>query len=159
MRCVPIKGIYLYTWSCAIPYSKRTRTFLECNTIPILKWPRNSPEMNSVEKDWNIMKKEIGSQMQCLKETWKWVCESWYSVAPNVLEELNNSMPRRILDHIKQRGLQRILILWCRLTVMFLCFHWNVFKYVVVFHWNVFKYVVVFSLECIWYSYTNVAWL
>ena len=32
---------------------------------------------------------------------------------------------------------------------MFLCFHWNVFKYVVVFHWNVFKYVVVFSLECI----------
>ena len=32
---------------------------------------------------------------------------------------------------------------------MFLCFHWNVFKYVVVFHWSVFKYVVVFSLECI----------
>ena len=32
---------------------------------------------------------------------------------------------------------------------MFLCFHWNVFKYVVVFHWSVFKFVVVFSLECI----------
>ena len=32
---------------------------------------------------------------------------------------------------------------------MFLWFHRNVFKYVVVFHWNLFKYVVVFSLECI----------
>ena len=59
------------------------------------------------------MKKEIGNQMPCLKEeTWKWVCELWYSVAPNVLEELNSSMQRRTADNIKQtKGVQRILIL------------------------------------------------
>ena len=40
---------------------------------------------------------EIGNQMPCRKEEmWKPMCEAWYSVAPNVLEELNNSMPRRI---------------------------------------------------------------
>ena len=33
----------------------------------------------------------------------------------------------------------------CRHTGMLLCFHWNVFKY-----------VVVFSLDRIYYSYTNV---
>ena len=31
----------------------------------------------------------------------KRVCEAWYSVALNVLEELNNSMPRRIADLIE----------------------------------------------------------
>ena len=49
------------------------------------------------------MKKDIGNQLTCLKEEmWKRVCEAWYSVAPNVLEELNNSIPRRIADLIKQ---------------------------------------------------------
>ena len=47
---------------------------------------------------------EIGNQMPCKKEEmWKPVCEAWYSVAPNVLEELNNSMPRRITDLIKAK--------------------------------------------------------
>ena len=44
---------------------------------------------------------EIGNQMPCRKEKmWKPVCGAWYSVAQNVLEELNNSMPRRITDLI-----------------------------------------------------------
>ena len=60
------------------------------------------------------MKKDIGNQLPCLKEEiWKPVYEAWYSVAPNVLEELNNSMPRRIVDLIKQIEVQRILTLWC----------------------------------------------
>ena len=47
---------------------------------------RESPEMNSVETDWNIMKKDISNQLPCLKEEmWKRVCDAWYSVAPNVL--------------------------------------------------------------------------
>ena len=44
---------------------------------------------------WNIIKKEIGNQMMCIKEEmWKRVCEACYSVAPNVLVELYNSMPK-----------------------------------------------------------------
>ena len=66
--------------------------------------PRNEfyREMNSIEKVWNITKKEIGNHMPCLKEEmWKRVCEAWYSVAPTILEELNNSMPMRITYLIK----------------------------------------------------------
>ena len=37
--------------------------------------------------------------------------EAWYSVEPNVLRELNNSMQRRIADIIKQIEMQRILTL------------------------------------------------
>ena len=98
---------------------KRTRTCLKCNEIPVLKWSGNSPEMNYTENVWNIMKKDNGNQLPCLKEgMWKWVCEAWYSVAPNVIEELNNLMPRSIADLIKQIEVQRILTFWCRRTGM-----------------------------------------
>ena len=70
--------------------SKRTRTCIECSEILVLKWPRNSPEMNSIENIWNIMKKDIGNQLPCLKEQmWKRVCEALYSVRLIVLEELD----------------------------------------------------------------------
>ena len=92
--------------------SKITRTCLACNEIPVLKWLGNSPEVNSIENVWNIVKKDFGNQLSCLKEEmWKRVYEAWYSVAPNVLEELNNSMPRRIAELIKQMEVQRILTL------------------------------------------------
>ena len=51
------------------------------------------------------MKKEIGNQMPCKNgEMWKPVCETWYSLALNVMEELTNLMPRRIADLIKAKG-------------------------------------------------------
>ena len=55
---------------------------------------------------------EIGNQMPCKKEEmWKPVCEAWYSVAPNVLEELDNSMPSTITYLIKANGDAKILTL------------------------------------------------
>ena len=91
------------------PYhnSNRTRTYLECNKKPVRKWPENSPEMNSIKNVWKIMTKDIGNQLPCLiEQMWKRVCEAWYSVAPNVLEELNNTMPRGIADLLKQMEVQ-----------------------------------------------------
>ena len=63
MRCVLTEEIYLYAL-----YAMRTRACLECNETPVLKWPGNSPEMNSIEKISNVMKNDIGYQLSCLKE-------------------------------------------------------------------------------------------
>ena len=84
--------------------SKSVRTFLECKGIPFLEWPGNSADMNHIENTWNILKKAIGNQMLCKKEMWKGVCEAWQIVAPNVLEELYNSMPRTIADLTEAKG-------------------------------------------------------
>ena len=43
--------------------------------------------------------------MSCKKEEmWEPVCEAWYSVVLNDLEELNIPMPRRITYLIKAKG-------------------------------------------------------
>ena len=72
---------------------------------------------------------------------WKRVFEAWYSVALNVLEELNNPMPRTIAERIKQMEMQRILNLIYDVGLqvcscvfngmclsMLLCFYWNAFN-------------------------------
>ena len=60
---------------------------------------------DSIENVWNRMKKDNGNQMPCkIEKMWKRVCEAWYSVELNVLEELYISMPRRIADLIEANG-------------------------------------------------------
>ena len=60
--------------------------------------------MNTIENVCNIMKRLVTKCHVKKEEMWKSVCKAWYSVAPNVLEELNNSMPRRVTDLIKAKG-------------------------------------------------------
>ena len=50
------------------------------------------------------MKRLVAKYHVKKEEMWKPVCEAWYSVAPKVLEELNNSMLKRITDLIKAKG-------------------------------------------------------
>ena len=49
--------------------------------------------------------KEICNQLPFKKEDmWKPVCEACCSIAPNALEDITNSMSRRITDLIKAKG-------------------------------------------------------
>ena len=97
-----------------------------------------------------IMKKENGNQMMRIKEEiWKRVCEALYSIAPNVLKELYNSMPRRIADLIKvKRGTTKY---WTNdVGVQVSC---------CVFIRKYLKYDAVFSMKWVCYLNTNVVWL
>ena len=82
---------------------------------------------------------EIGNHMPCKKEEmWKPECEVWYSVAPNVLEEINNSMPRRITDLVKAKGDIKKYCLY-DVGLQYCCVFIGMYlKYVVVFHRNIF---------------------
>ena len=73
------------------------------------------------------MKKEIGNQMPCKnEEMWVPVGETWYSLALNVLEELNIQCQGELQILLKQREMQK------NTDIMMEAFN-----------------VVVFSLECI----------
>ena len=86
------------------------------------------------------MKKDISNQLRCLKEEMlRQVFEAWHSVRPNVLEELNNSIPSRNEDIIKVKGgATNTDFIGSMHTGMLLCFHWIIFNY-----------AAVFLLECI----------
>ena len=118
--------------------SKRTRICLECNEIPVLKLPMNSPEINFTENVWNIMKKVIGNQLPCSKER---DVEAWYSVAPNFLEETIQCQGQLQILFSKLRSKEYILTLIYDVGVqvcscvfngkylsMLLCFHRNAFN-------------------------------
>ena len=61
------------------------------------------------------------------------MCEAWYSVRPNVLEELNNLVPSRNEDLVKAKGdATNTDFIGSMHTGMLLCFHWNILKFVVV---------------------------
>ena len=84
MRCFPTEEIYfihdLAPYHNLKKYSGLTR---------VLERPGNSPDMNPMENIWNIMREEICNQMPCKnEEMWERLCEARYSVAPDVLEEL-----------------------------------------------------------------------
>ena len=85
--------------------SKSSGTFLEFKGTSVLERPGNLPDINLILNVWNVIKEVIGNQIPCKKEEMQdRVCDAGYSVAPNVLEELYNSMPRRIADHYKANG-------------------------------------------------------
>ena len=77
--------------------------------------------------------------MPCNKEKmWKRVCEAWYSVALNVLEEPYNAIPSRTGDLIKAKREATIHRLY-DLAYNVIVFHWNVFKVCCcLFYWNLF---------------------
>ena len=64
-ECVvfPQKGYILMHDLAQCDNSKSSRIFLDCKGIPTLELPGNSLDMNPIETVWNILKKEIGSQL------------------------------------------------------------------------------------------------
>ena len=71
------------------------------------------------------MKNEIGNRMPCLEEEMqRRVCEAWYSVRPNILEELNHSIPSRNENVIKAKGgATNSDFIGSMHTAILLCFH------------------------------------
>ena len=105
--------------------------------------------MNPIENVKNIMKEENGNQISSKKEEMlKGVCEAWYCVASNVMDELYNAMLRRTAYLINAKG--DLTIYWLY-DVGLHCYCVFIEMYL--------KYDVVLSLECIWYLFTNDAWL
>ena len=81
--------------------SYKTAKYLKEKRIDVLEWPCNSPDLNIIEFVWQKMKTRVQQvHLKTLEELKTVLREVWASFTQNELEEMVESMPRRIHEVI-----------------------------------------------------------
>lgn len=81
--------------------------FLQDNDIARLEWPACSPDMNPIEHAWDMLKRAVYGRIDpptTLRDLRRIVVEEWDNLDQQCLDELVDSMPRRIQACINARG-------------------------------------------------------
>ncbi|KAF8698566.1 Transposase, partial [Rhizoctonia solani] len=73
--------------------------WIQENGLEVFEWPANCPDLNSIEKLWDQIKRELYSYEtpeSGMMELWERVQEIWDKVSAQKWQDLIESMPRRI---------------------------------------------------------------
>ena len=84
-----------------------TRDFLESWKIPVLDWPPYSPDLNIIENLWGIVSTKVyegGKEYQNSSDLWSAVSEQLLAISPEVIRNLYNSIPGRLMKVIELNG-------------------------------------------------------
>jgi transposase len=93
--------------NASIHSSKATKEWLANNHINAMDWPACSPDVNPMENLWGILVREVYAnhrQYQNTEELKDAILNAWANLDQNLLNNLVNSMPRRIFDIIQKNG-------------------------------------------------------
>ena len=77
------------------------------NKIDLMEWPAQSPDLNSIEHLWNILKCKLNKYEEPPKgvyELWDRVAEEWNKITPKECQNSIESLPRRIEAVYKAKG-------------------------------------------------------
>jgi len=81
--------------------------FKDNNLITSLSWPAQNPDLNPIEHLWDVLERKVHARQPLPKnlcELMVYLKEEWYKIDLNTLENLVNSMPRRIEAVIQSNG-------------------------------------------------------
>ena len=92
-----------------------TMDWFEQQRFEVMTWPANSPDMNSIEHLWPVLKRELFRQFPDTKdlpggpntikrELARRLAIVWETIGRDVLEDLIQSMPRRVRALIDAEG-------------------------------------------------------
>jgi len=90
-----------------IHVARYTKMFLESKKIPLMQWPAISPDLNPIEDLWGILSAKVfggGRQFETLKDLKEAIVKEWANIDKPVLQNLINSMPRRLQFVEQQKG-------------------------------------------------------
>lgn len=89
-----------------IQASRKTKAYFEENNIAILPWPARSPDLNPIENVWGYMAHKVyeSGHFETVRELKATINDVWTNLAPSYLQNLIDSMPKRIFEVIKNKG-------------------------------------------------------
>lgn len=87
--------------------SKRAKKWFADNSVKLLPWPAQSPNMNIIEHAWDALDRRIRKRQplpQNLDELWEALQEEWERLGMEYMQSLYSSMPRLVNLLYRLRG-------------------------------------------------------
>ena len=72
-----------------------------------MKWPAQFPDLNPIEHLWNHLKRKLGEHEEPPRgmiELWERTAKEWNAIPKEVVQNLIESMPRRVEAVIEAKG-------------------------------------------------------
>lgn len=90
-----------------IHVSNVTMNWFQAKNVDVMSWPARSPDLNPMENVWGIIVRRVyenNRQFETIEELKCEILKAWRELAPNILENLVNSMENRIYTVIRKNG-------------------------------------------------------
>lgn len=85
--------------------ARSVKSFLTSQSVSVLDWPANSPDLNPIEHLWHEIKKKVATyRTTTLDELNEAFCEAWANIPVETCQKLIMSMPHRCQAVITNKG-------------------------------------------------------
>ena len=84
-----------------------SRVYFEQESINLLNWPANSPDLNIIENMWSQMVREVykgGRQFSSLPMLKEAIYSAWETISQDYIKTLYKSMKGRVGEVLMKRG-------------------------------------------------------
>jgi transposase len=99
---------FLYMQDNAPPHvAKLTLKYLKNQKVRTLEWPPQSPDLNSLENLWAIVKRRLYSDhhmFRCRNDLIEEVARVWHSIPVSICEHLVTGVPNHLMEVLKTYG-------------------------------------------------------
>lgn len=85
--------------------SRVVKSWFETNSISVLEWPAQSPDLNPIENLWGIIKRAVAARKPMNRSSlWEIIQQEWNKITPSQCEALVGTMTNRCAEVIRQKG-------------------------------------------------------